>query len=200
MKASVARKVRPPRSITGWALDTLVRCDEVHPGILRYALSCSPLRRQAIFLTLSCVRQNGPEQVATRLGPLAGADKPSHTDPNAVICHVLMTCRVREIVQALYGFVEGLVGALSRLGDDPLHPVKYRTLVALLTKPEHEARARVLNQIEKITPATIAVLFSLKHPFVMRDLVETFASAKHVHQFHGALHLIRYLVPAVTDE
>ncbi len=116
MKASAARQARPPRPITGWALDTLVRCDEVHPGILRYALSCSPLRRQAIFLTLACVRHDEPEQVAVRLGPLAGADKPSYTDPNAVICHVLMTCRVREIVHALYGFVEGLVGALSRLG------------------------------------------------------------------------------------
>ena len=101
MKASAARKVRPPRSITGWALDTLIRCDEVYPGILRFALSGSPLRRQAIFLTLSCVRHAGPEQVEARLGPLAGVDKPSHNDPIATICHVLMTCRVREIVHAL---------------------------------------------------------------------------------------------------
>jgi hypothetical protein len=54
--------------------------------------------------------------------------------------------------------------------------------------------------METITPSTVAVLISLKPPFVLRDLVGTFASTKHVQLFHAALELIRHLVPEVTDD
>src|SRR5688500_2734429 len=154
MEAFPVSKTRRPRPIDGWALSGLIELDEARPGTLRFLLSASALRRQAFFITSSLLR-NGVDEVASRLRPLC-ADQPQPS-PLAEVASVLATCRVRDIVRALYGDVEGLVGALGRLGHDPLHPLAYRSLVSLLSDPQHRARAMVLKQVEKTTPTMISV-------------------------------------------
>jgi hypothetical protein len=188
MEAFAVSKTRRPRPIDGWALSALIELDEAHPGTLRFALSASALRRQAFFITSSLLR-NGVDEVASRLRPLC-ADQPQPS-PLAEVAYVLATCRVRDIVRALYGDVEGFVGALSRIGHDPLHPVTYRRLLAILTRPEHRHRAKVLRQVPKITSSTLSVLMALKPPFVLPELVERFHSAGDVLQFEAALALIQ---------
>src|SRR5687767_14139922 len=173
MEAFAASKTRRPRPIDGWALSALIELDDARPGTLRLALSGSALRRQAFFITLSLLR-NGVEEVAGRLRPLC-ADQ-TKTTPLAEVASVLATCRVRDIGRALYGDVEGLVGALGRLGHAPLHPLTYRRLVAILTRPEHRHRAKVLRQVPRITSSTLSVLMALKPPFVLPELVERFHS------------------------
>jgi hypothetical protein len=61
MTVTTATKTSRPRAISGWPLDHLISLDALHPGILRFRLQASPLRRQGIFLTLSHLRPDHPK-------------------------------------------------------------------------------------------------------------------------------------------
>jgi hypothetical protein len=196
----IARKFRRSRPIDGWALDLLTNYDAVSPGMLRFALGASPLRRQGVFLTLSVATMDGADAVADRLRA-AGLDPTANTDsPEALIGSALMSYRVREIVAALYGPVQGLVGALNRLGDAPLPADQYAALVELLREPEHEARAKALQQLDKITVTRLTALRSLEPVFAQADLVCRFRSPTVVEQFQAAVTLIRSVVPHASDD
>jgi len=195
-----AVQVRKPRRIEGWALPALVRYDEAYPGILRFAMSASAFRRQAIFLVLAAAFPNRVDTIADRVRGVLPESFPDSGNPHEAIAQALMTSRVRDLLQALFGPVEGLVGALNRLGPDPLHPLKYRGLVDLLSNPEHEARAKVLRQLQTIAPDTLLVLRMLRPSFLHADVVQRLDSFDKVQQFHVALDLIRDVRPNVTDD
>lgn len=195
-----AVQVRKPRPIEGWALQALVRYDEAYPGILRFTMSASAFRRQSIFLVLAAAFPNRVDMIADRVRGLLAEDFPSSDNPHEAIAQALMKSRARDLLQALFGPVEGLVGALNRLGPNPLHPLKYRGLVDLLSNPKHEARAKVLRQLQTIAPDTMLILRMLRPSFLHVDVVQRLYSFDRVQQFHVALDLIRDVRPGVTDD
>jgi hypothetical protein len=183
-----------------WALEALSLCDEQHPGTLRFALSASALRRQTMFLVLASLDWNSPEAVADRLKNIGTDGNLPSDDPLRVVSHALTTCcRVRDVLHALYGPVDGLLGALKRLGDEPLPRDAYRTLVSVLTEPEHRARAKVLRQMSRITSNHLTTLMWLEEPFILKELVEKLRP-KDVSRFWMAVGLIHQLVPEVKTE
>ncbi len=190
-----------PRAFNGWALSILISYDEIHPGILRFAMAAGPLRRQATFLVLSSCHHEGPEGIASRLGSLIPHAGTADADPRARVAQVLMTrqIRVRDLVRVAYGPLEGLVGVLGRLGTSPLHPATYRTIVSILSQPEHRVRAKILRQMDKVAPSMPAVLLALKPPFVLTNLVEGLRSVEQVADFKTTIDLILSLVPQVTE-
>jgi hypothetical protein len=192
-------KVRSRRAFSGWALDAAITLDEVSPGILRFVTTASVLRRQAVFAVLADVAHEGAEEIAARLRPLLPDGSPLIADHLAAISTVLMTRRVRDITQAIYGPVEGLVGILGRLGDKPLHPGTYRTIVSILSQPEHRTRAKVLRQMEKVAASAPSILLALQSPFILSSVAECFRSVEQVLEFRSAVDLIRRVVPQVTE-
>ncbi len=197
MTVTTATKTSRPRAISGWPLDHLIALDATFPGILRFSLQASPLRRQGIFLTLSHLRPGSPADLAARIA--RATDLPTSHDPLATIATALVTLRVRDLVQALHPGVEGLVGALNRIGDDALHPLTYRTLVRMLHEPD-QRRARVLKQVEVISETTLSVLRVLDPAFLSPDIIQRFRSTASVEAFNATVDLIRRVVPNVTDE
>jgi hypothetical protein len=197
MTITSATKTSRLRPISGWPLDHLISLDALSPGILRFAIQASPLRRQGIFLTLSYLRPGSPADLAARLARTT--DLPTSHDPLATIATALVTLRVRDLAHALHPGVEGLLGALNRIGDNPLHPLKYRTLVRMLHEPD-QRRARVLKQVEVISEATLSVLRVLDPAFLSPDIVKRFRSTASVEAFNATVDLIRRVVPNVTDE
>jgi hypothetical protein len=144
--------------------------------------------------------QDSPEAVAACLNNIASDESLPGDDPLLIISHALTTCRrVRDVLHALYGPVDGLLGALKRLGDEPLPKDSYRTLMSLLTEPEHRARAKVLRQMSRVTPNHLTTLMWLDEPFILKQLVEK-VRPKDVSGFWTALALIRQLVPEATME
>jgi hypothetical protein len=136
------------RPFQGWALEAIAEADKAHNGILRIALSVSSLRRQAMFLVLASLDSVTPEAMATNLRNLNMPECPSSGTPLQVISHALGACRrVRDLLDAAYGPVDGLLGALKRMGDDPLPRKAYRDLMTVLTEPEHLVRAKVLGSV-----------------------------------------------------
>jgi hypothetical protein len=188
------------RPFGGWALEALSLCDEQHPGTLRFALSTSSLRRQTTFLVLASLDWISPEAVAARLKNIDMDGNFPSDEPLSTISHALTTCRrVRDVLHALYGPVDGLLGALKHLGDEPLPRDAYRTLVSVLTEPKHRARAKVLRQMSRITASHLTTLMWLEHPFILKELVEKLRP-KDVSQFWLAILMIHQLVPEATTE
>jgi hypothetical protein len=198
MNLSAATKTSRPRAVSGWAIDHLIALDAAHPGILRFALQASPLRRQGIFLTLAHLRRGSATDLAARLSH--ASDLPRSADPLAVIASALMEQRVRDIVQALHPGVDGLTGALNKIGDGALHQLKYRMLVRMLADPD-QRRANVLKQMRAISETTLSVLRVIDPAFLHPDpdLIQRFRSTASVEGFNAVVDLIRRIVPAVAD-
>jgi hypothetical protein len=153
-----------------------------------------------MFLVLASLEWDSSEAVASHLKNIASDENLPSDDPLSIISHALTTCRrVRVVLNALYGPVDGLLGALKRLGDEPLPKDSYRTLMSLLTEPEHRARAKVLRQMSRITANHVTTLMWLEEPFILKELVEKLRP-KDVSQFWLAIGLIHQLVPEATTE
>jgi hypothetical protein len=170
------------------------------PGLLRFAFSVSALRRQSMFLVLASLDWTSPEVIAAHLQNIGSEGPRSSDDPLSIIGHALTTCcRVRDVLHALYGPVDGLLGALKRLGDEPLPRDAYRTLVSVLTEPEHRTRAKVLRQMSSITAHHLTTLMCLEEPFILKELVENLRP-KDVSRFWVAIGMIHELVPEMKTE
>lgn len=198
-EASPATQAFKTRAFNGWALDAISRLDVEYPGTLRFALSASPFRRQAMFLVLSSIDWEHPEKLLAPLNGIAATDEPPTAPPLKAIAQSLISYRIRDLVNTLYGPTEGLVGALSRMGDTPFQVASYRNLVAIFSKPKHRERAKVLMQLQRITPANLTVAMGLQPPFILKDLVENL-SVGGLHEFRSTVDLIRKLVPGTSAE
>ena len=152
-----------------------------------------------MFLVLSGIDWDRTEELATRLVGMTSEDGSLTTHPLRAIAQALITCRIRDLVNTLYGPTEGLVGALSRMGDTPFLVPSYRNLVAIFSKPEHRDRAKVLKQMPRITPVHLTVIMGLQPPFVLKDLVENL-SVGGLHEFRSTVDLIQKLVPGTSPE
>jgi hypothetical protein len=199
MDACSASKKFKARSFDGWALEALLQWGgRDGTDLLRRVLIGSPLRRQVVFLTLSFMRSDPAGEVKDRLRSLADPVCWA-SNPDAEISFILGSRRARDITDVLVGRIEGLVGALSRLGDDPMHPFKYKQLIELL-RCATSNRAKVLRQLEVITPISLMVLNLLDDAFIHPEIVRRFATVQQVYDFNSVVRLIRRVVPQVTDE
>jgi hypothetical protein len=153
-----------------------------------------------MFLVFASLDWVPTEAMAANLRSMNLEGCPPDGNPLQVISHALVACRrVRDLLNAAYGPVDGLIGALKRLGDDPLPREGYRGLMSLLTEPEHLARAKVLEQMSKITPDHMTTLLWLEEPFVLKELVERL-SADDATRFWTAVALVTRLSPELTTE
>jgi hypothetical protein len=187
------------RPIGGWSLRRLMVLDEAYPGVLRRSLQFSPLRRQAAFSVLAALDLNRPHHLAHRLGTLAQADNEDTTAPLRLIGRVLLDARVRDILVAVHGRVEGLIGALSRCGHDHLRICDYSSLLVMLQEPRLADHAKVLRHVPKITSGLIDALEVLEPPFVILPLVNLLCGKESAEQFIQGLDLLRRVAPDVTD-
>jgi hypothetical protein len=199
LEAGSASSKFKPRSFDGWALDSLIYYDGLSPGTLRRVMCGSRLRRQAVFLALSFIHHSRSDDIRDRLKPLANPEG-WLSNRDAEVGPILTKVRVRDLITALSGPIEGLVGALNRVGDDPLPPLKYRQLVNLLRRPDLRKQAKVLRQLEAITPVILTVLHLLDEAFLRPEIVQRFQSVRQITDFNSAVRLIRRIVPQVKDE
>jgi hypothetical protein len=200
MKSDQEKQPRGFRPFKGWSLQAITEADAVFGGILRAAISASPLRRQSIFLVLASLDWVSAEAMAANIRNLNLDGCRSDATPLQVISHALVACRrIRDLLHATYGPVDGLLGVLKRLGDNPLPRDSYRDLMSVLTEPEHRVRAKVLAQLPKITSAHLTTLLRIDEPFILKELVEHL-DPNDVARFSTAIRLVNHLSPQMTTE
>jgi hypothetical protein len=150
-------------------------------------------------MALAHLTTSNPQDLATKLRPLVCGDATDLTCPLAIIGQALMTVRVRDLLRALYGPVEGLIGTLSRLGFDPLAPEDYCTLTQIYTDSRHRSRARILRSLTTVTGQNIRTLLALQPPYLLPILVRRLSSVQQIDDLQCSIELIKRLSPGVTD-
>lgn len=172
MLDSASRKLAPRPIPRGWALDPILRLDEAHAGFLRFLHSASVLRRQGVFLALTQLNWDRVDEFASWIARSRERQDWRKADPLAVIASGLTSMRVREIVHAIFGAIPpGLLGALSRCGDEPLDVFSYTLLHAICDDPKNRSRRALLQKAPKIDDNMIDVVWRLPKALPTPDVL-----------------------------
>jgi hypothetical protein len=198
---SASRTLAPRPIPPGWALDAILRLDEAQSGFLRFLHSASALRRQGVFLTLTQLNWDRTAEFASWIARSRDRPDRNEADPLAIIASGLMSMRVREIVHAVFGATPpGLLGALSRCGDDPLDEFNYTLLHAICDDPKNRARANLLRHAKEIDDDLVQVVWRLPPALLRPEVLSQINSPEQIESYTPALHLIRKLHPNITDQ
>jgi hypothetical protein len=185
----------------GWALDAVLRCDEAHAGFHSFLCRASNLRRQGAFMALSQLERGRPEVLASAIKRGSMRADWVDADPFAIIAQGLMSIRVKNLVQAIFGSsAEGLVGTLSRCRDNPLDELTYDTLFFLHDDPKERRRADLLRQVERVTDDVVEVVWRLPAALLRKEVLLSIRRPEDVGRCNSALTFIRRLHPGLTDE
>lgn len=197
---SASRRLAPRPIPPGFMLDAILRLDEHRAGFLRFLHSASALRRQGVFMALTELNWERPEEFASWIARSSEQPEWKDANPYSVIASGLMALRVREIIHAVFGATpQGLVGALSRCGDDPLHEFTYTVLHALHDDPKNRARAKLLRHANEIDDDLVQVVWRLPPALLRPEVLDQISSPEQIDSYNPALQLIRRLHPNITD-
>lgn len=203
---SATRQHLTPKTYSGWALDRAIILDCACPGLLASTLYFGPSRRQAVFLLLASFDWLRQAEIASRFRRvIEGTVAPGQSDAAIIGRAILLLRRPRDLVRALFGSVPtGLVGAMQRLGHDPVGgPETYRELQRLFFSdaPADQRRVKVLGQMAgSLVGAQIEIVSLLNpvllHPAFVANVYET----KQVAELNAALAYVRARCSSATDE
>lgn len=148
----------------------------------------------------------GQAEIARRLRHAAeDTDAPGNGDATVIGRAILLLRRPRDLVRALFGSVpDGLVGAMQRLGHDPVGSAEtYRELQRLFFSdaPADRRRVKVLGQMAgSLVGAQIEIVSLLDpvllHPAFVANVHET----QQVADLNAALAYVRARCSGATDE
>jgi hypothetical protein len=196
---------RTPTPFSGWALELAIKLDHDSPGLLAASFCFGRRRRQAMFLVLAAVREHGIKEIARRLRQQELATEFRDLEDAALLGRAVVRLRhPRDLVRAVSGSSpDGLLGALSRLGPDPLkNPDLYHELHRLFasTDPADRRRAKLLGQIEgDLVSAQIEILKILDPILMHTALLSKIHDVEHVADLHHALAYIRRYCSSATE-
>ncbi len=197
---------RTPKPFSGWALELTVSLDRESPGLLAASFRFGRQRRQAMFLVLALAKILGTDEVAAHLRSVEGMSEFGSAAPLAVLgAAVLRLRRPRDLVRAvLAGPPAGLLGTLTRLGDDPIaEPRTYYELARLFLSHDlaDRQRVRVLGQISgNLVGAQIEIVSALDPVLLHPSLAGRLYELSQVQQLHSALTYIRARCSGATDD
>lgn len=197
---------RTPTPFSGWALARVIDLDGECSGLLAATFRFGVQRRQALFLILAAIEVHGLDQVAHSLRAPESAPDRHAANAAGIVGHALLQLRrPRDLIRAvLGGSPDGLVGALSRLGPEPIgEPDAYLELARLFfsTDLADRRRVRVLGQISGgLAGAQIKVVCLLDPVLLHPMLVATISEAQQVAELHRALAYIRAHCSRASDE
>ncbi|MGA4555490.1 hypothetical protein [Methylorubrum aminovorans] len=203
---SATRQHLTPKTYSGWTLDRAIILDCACPGLLASTLYFGPARRQAVFLLLASFDWLGQAEIASRFRRvIEDRDAPGQSDEAVIGRAILLLRRPRDLVRALFGSVpDGLVGAMQRLGHDPVGaPETYRELQRLFfsAAAADRRRVKVLGQMAgSFVGAQIEIVSLLDpvllHPAFVANVYET----QQVAELNAALAYVRARCSRATDE
>ncbi len=179
--------------LLGWATDSLVQLDRLAPGLIGRVLTASPKSRQAIFTVLATRMLIAQHDNA--LGRVDDGD-----DVN--LAFVLREGRAREILAYAFGGVaEGWLGALERLGGQPMSSLNaYVKLHRVFADPKHGRKAEALRHVGQITEKMLSVLDVLDERWVHAETLKRLHDVTAAKDFNRAIAFVQSVSSKATDE
>ncbi|PXW65862.1 hypothetical protein [Methylobacterium sp. B4] len=204
--SSAARQHLIPKTYSGWALDRAIVLDCACPGLLASTLYFGPTRRQAVFLVLASFDWLGQAEIASRFRrAIEDRDALGQSDAAVIGRAILLLRRPRDFVRALFGTVpDGLLGAMQRLGHDPVGaPETYRELQRLFCSeaPADRRRVKVLGQMAGSLVGAQIEIVSLLDPVLLHPaFVALVHETEQVAELNASLAYVRARCSGATDE
>lgn len=162
----------PPFALTGWPLEAAMALDEAGNGFLRSTCRAKQPWRQALASAFAGGLLDHPGLFMERALGRAD-DQAPWRDQLAAVAELLPTMKPREVVLAGLGICpDGYVGALSKLGHEPLRPKLYLRLLDLFTSSSgiDRDRRRVLEQLTSLREGQLEAL-DLLDPVLLHPVV-----------------------------
>jgi hypothetical protein len=176
--------------LLGWATADLVRLEALSPGVISRVLTVSPATRHAIFLVLA--RRHHDR--------LAGVQ--ADEDSDTALANILRRERARVVIEHVFGAAEdGLLGALARLGAEPLSsPGSYARLHALFRRAEDRHKGEALQHVGQITGKMLRVIDALDARWVHRETLTRIETMAEAITFNRAVAFAQSVCSRATDE
>jgi len=199
-------RVRSPTPFSGWALELTVSLDRESPGLLAASFRYGPERRQATFLVLALAEILGLDAVAEHLRSAIGMSEFTNSCSATVLAEAVRRLRrPRDLIRAiLAGPPVGLLGALARLGDDPIgEPRTYYELARLFLSrdPADRRRVKVLGQIGgNLLGAQVDIVSALDPVLLHPALVGCLTELRQVRELQSAMTYIRERCSGATND
>lgn len=169
-------------NLLGWATNSLVRLDDLAPGVIARVLTAEPARRQAIFAGLAAYEQ--PHMQEAMGDDLAG---------------VLRHGRPAEILRFSYGDVPaGFAGALARIAGPLERADDYLRLYGLYLSGHPKVTKAISDG--PIDHATLNILTSLDPRWMHINAVSRLETGWEAHNFNRAVAFIQSVCSHATDE
>lgn len=190
-------------ALSGWLLSELVALEEHASGILLTATRAGPAWRNAVALAAASGVLERPDDFLLRA---CAEDHGSRPWPEvvAILCSLLTEMKPADIVTATLGECpDGLLGALKKIGPDPLTtPGAYLRLHALFASdlPEHRARRRVIEQLVSLNDDLLQVCECLDLALLTPEVARNTRTAIEAHRLNELAATIRRVCSTATDE
>lgn len=179
MAASAVSKVQ--FSEFGWATSSIVKLDEIEPGVLRNLIVAGPERRQVAFLALAAAVSRGVQD-----GALAKA---------------LRSSKAKWVLHLVLGDVpEGLLAALRRIGRAPLPSARHYDELVRLFLVGPSAASQALASAKRVTAGTLSAAQHLEEDWVTPAILERVADAKAATALNEALRFVQHVCSSATPE
>jgi hypothetical protein len=187
-------------SISGWPLSAIGRFANRadRPAFLMFVSQARALWRQALFLSFAIRAMEEPIEFLRRLG----IESEHHQENSfATLCDLLHLFSPAEIVSAASGVeAPGIVGTLRRLGDTPVRPETYRTLVAWHAEDDPDPRTWLLQRMVSLDQDRLDALAILDPVFWVGAALPFITSPKAAEDLNNALELVRQHCSTATTE
>ena len=178
--------------LLGWLGPKLIAYDEQAPSLLRKTLQSAPLPRQAIFAALAF------EVVEQKHQPILTSRREPDDDHEFAL--LLRDGRAPDIIEAVYGAVpEAFLGALERIGANPLRPAHYVRLFSMFACGDRQ-KANALRHIGQITDHSIQIVDELLPVLVDGKVVARLENRLKARELNQAVAFIRRIATRATDE
>jgi len=176
--------------LLGWLGPKLIAYDEQAPSLLRKTLQSAPLRRQAVFAALAF------EVIEQKHEPILTSRREPDDDEFALL---LRDGRAPDIIEAVYGAVpDGFLGALERIGANPLRPAHYVRLFSMFACGDRQ-KANALRHIGQITDHSVQIVDELLPLLVDGKVVARLENRLKARELNQAVAFIRRVATRATD-
>lgn len=187
------------RAPSGWVLEDLCRLDALHPGFLRRATEARTAWRHAVALAIANGLFDRADRFLARCVPndLSALSWPEILTRTAA---AIMEMKPAEIVEASVGSCpDGLVGALGKMGFDPMDREALLALYAVFNDPQHTRRRKVIEQLKVLDQGLFEAAMITDLALISPKLVGRLRHGAGAEKFNKAVAILRRHVSTATD-
>lgn len=186
--------------VSGWPLPAFGTLDAASPGFLWQTMQMRPLWRQAVFLAMSAGLMERPVEFLARS---IGEVEPDAAWANvlAELAATLRLMKPREVVEGAIGACpDGLLGALDKLGFEPMSPEGYGRLTSFFRNPTARKRRKVVEQIAHLDEDRLLAIEALDEVLLTPTIAMRAGRSRDAVRLNAQVAAARLLCSGVSDQ